>query len=198
MLFLTGAAPKPSIMKRTCVGLLNEFCSDFLVRAITSSTNIIRSIQTSFYKGGLIGLCLGFSFISGIEILFWLCCCCHEVKKKCLEENIEESPENPAKASIYQIKPELVSSSVQTESAMVQDNNNNWEWSLACTIPASSWPGRQSGAAFEPNDVILTNLMTSYWLDHTPWDICNCSQAQAVWYLFVNWHCLQASSYFTM
>ena len=34
-------------------------------------------------------------------------------------------------------------------------NDNNWEWSLACTIPASSWPGRQSGAAFEPNDVRL-------------------------------------------
>ena len=125
MLFLTGAAPKPSIMKRACVGLLNEFCSDFLVRAITSSTNIIKSIQTPFYTGGLIGLCLGFSFISGIEILFWLCCCCHEVKKKCLQENIDESPENPAKASIYEIRPELVSSSVQTEPPPVQNEARN-------------------------------------------------------------------------
>ena len=121
MLFLTGA-PRPSIMKRACVGLLNKFCSDFLLRAVTSSTNIISSIQTSFYTGGLIGLCLGFSFISGIEILFWLCCCCHEVKKKCLKENIDESPENPAKASIYQIRTELVSSSVQTESPMVHSS----------------------------------------------------------------------------
>ena len=29
--------------------------------------------------GGLLGLCLGFSFISGIEIIFWLCCCFKEV-----------------------------------------------------------------------------------------------------------------------
>ena len=105
--------------------LLNEFCSDFLVRAIISSTNVISSLKTSFYTGGLIGLCLGFSFISGIEILFWFCCCCHEVKKKCLEENIEESPENPAKASIYQIRTELVSSSVQTEPPPVQNKARN-------------------------------------------------------------------------
>ena len=38
-----------------------------------------------------------------------------------MQENIDESTKNPAKASIYQIGPELVSSSVQTESAMVQD-----------------------------------------------------------------------------
>ena len=29
--------------------------------------------------GGLLGLCLGFSFISGIEVLFWICCSCQEV-----------------------------------------------------------------------------------------------------------------------
>ena len=32
--------------------------------------------------GGLLGLCLGFSFISAIEICFWFCCCCREVKRK--------------------------------------------------------------------------------------------------------------------
>ena len=26
--------------------------------------------------GGLLGLCLGFSFISGVEILYWCCCIC--------------------------------------------------------------------------------------------------------------------------
>ena len=31
--------------------------------------------------GGLLGLCLGFSFISGIEVLFWICCLCQEVWK---------------------------------------------------------------------------------------------------------------------
>ena len=32
--------------------------------------------------GGLLGLCLGFSFISCIEMIFWCCCCCQEFKKK--------------------------------------------------------------------------------------------------------------------
>ena len=31
--------------------------------------------------GGLMGLCLGFSFISCIEMIFWFCCCCQEFKK---------------------------------------------------------------------------------------------------------------------
>ena len=36
--------------------------------------------------GGLLGLCLGFSFISGIEIIFWCCCCCRGFKGKRLPE----------------------------------------------------------------------------------------------------------------
>ena len=31
--------------------------------------------------GGLLGLCLGFSLISLIEILFWCFCCCKNVTK---------------------------------------------------------------------------------------------------------------------
>ena len=31
--------------------------------------------------GGLLGLCIGFSFISAIEIFFWFCCYCRNVKK---------------------------------------------------------------------------------------------------------------------
>ena len=31
--------------------------------------------------GGLLGLCLGFSFISMIEIFFWICSCCRDFKK---------------------------------------------------------------------------------------------------------------------
>ena len=31
--------------------------------------------------GGLLGLCIGCSFISAIEILFWVCCCCRSLKK---------------------------------------------------------------------------------------------------------------------
>ena len=50
-------------------------------------TKIRRDVAMTFTNyvanaGGLIGLCIGFSFISGIEILFWLCRCCFELKKK--------------------------------------------------------------------------------------------------------------------
>ena len=37
------------------------------------------------YTGGLLGLCLGFSFISGIEIIYWLCCFCLGFTKNCKE-----------------------------------------------------------------------------------------------------------------
>ena len=30
--------------------------------------------------GGLLGLCIGFSFISAVEIFFWFCCCCRSLK----------------------------------------------------------------------------------------------------------------------
>ena len=61
-----------------------------LVRIMIQSpyvTKIKRDVAMTFTSyvanaGGLLGLCLGFSFISGIEILFWLCCCFREVKKK--------------------------------------------------------------------------------------------------------------------
>lgn len=43
--------------------------------AITFTTYIANS-------GGLLGLCLGFSFMSGIEIIFSLCWFCGEFKKK--------------------------------------------------------------------------------------------------------------------
>ena len=44
-------------------------------------TKIKRDVAMTFTSyvantGGLLGLCLGFSFISLVEILFWVCCCC--------------------------------------------------------------------------------------------------------------------------
>ena len=44
-------------------------------------TKIQRDVAVSFTSfvantGGLLGLCLGFSFISGVELVFWCCCCC--------------------------------------------------------------------------------------------------------------------------
>ena len=33
-------------------------------------------------SGGLLGLCVGFSFISGIELIFWFCCCSRIFKNK--------------------------------------------------------------------------------------------------------------------
>ena len=46
-------------------------------------TTIKRDIAMTFTSyiantGGLLGLCIGFSFISGIEIIFWCCCCCYK------------------------------------------------------------------------------------------------------------------------
>ena len=50
-------------------------------------TKIKRDVAISFTNyvantGGLLGLCLGFSFISGIEILYWCFCLCQNCKKK--------------------------------------------------------------------------------------------------------------------
>ena len=49
-------------------------------------TKIKRDVAVTFINyvantGGLLGLCLGFSFISCIEIFFWFCCCFRELKK---------------------------------------------------------------------------------------------------------------------
>ena len=49
-------------------------------------TKIKRDVAMTFTTyvgntGGLLGLCLGFSFISAIEIIYWLCCCCREFKR---------------------------------------------------------------------------------------------------------------------
>ena len=49
-------------------------------------TKIKRDVAIPFVTfisntGGLLGLCIGFSFISGIEVLFWICWCCRDLKK---------------------------------------------------------------------------------------------------------------------
>ena len=48
-------------------------------------TKMKRDVEMTFTRfvantGGLLGLCLGFSFISGIEIIFWCCCFCFKPK----------------------------------------------------------------------------------------------------------------------
>ena len=45
-----------------------------------------RDVEMTFTSyiantGGLLGLCLGFSLITGFEIIFWCCCCCKEFNK---------------------------------------------------------------------------------------------------------------------
>ena len=49
-------------------------------------TKIKRDVDMTFTTyvanaGGLLGLCIGCSFISAIEILFWFCCCCRGFQK---------------------------------------------------------------------------------------------------------------------
>ena len=50
---------------------------------VTKIKRDVAMTRTHFFAntGGLFGLCLGFSLISCIEILFWFCCCCKEFKK---------------------------------------------------------------------------------------------------------------------
>ena len=48
-------------------------------------TKMKRDIAMTFTSyiantGGLLGLCLGFSLITGFELVFWCCCCCREFK----------------------------------------------------------------------------------------------------------------------
>ena len=58
-------------------------------------TKIKRDVAMTFTTyvantGGLLGLCIGFSFISTIEILYWLCCCCRSFNHKSLYCNKEK------------------------------------------------------------------------------------------------------------
>ena len=55
-------------------------------------TKIKRDVAMTFTtyianSGGLLGLCLGFSFMSGIEIMFCLCWLCREFEKKACSKN---------------------------------------------------------------------------------------------------------------
>ena len=50
-------------------------------------TKIKRDVAMTFTtyianSGGLLGLCVGFSFMSGIEIFFYFCCLCKNLHKK--------------------------------------------------------------------------------------------------------------------
>ena len=50
---------------------------------VTKMKRDVAMAYTTFIanSGGLLGLCLGFSFISGVELIFWTCCCCKEFWK---------------------------------------------------------------------------------------------------------------------
>ena len=55
-------------------------------------TKIKRDVAMTFTtyianSGGLLGLCLGFSLMSGIEIIFCLCWFCGEFKKACTNQS---------------------------------------------------------------------------------------------------------------
>ena len=43
---------------------------------------VIKQGPSKKISGGLLGLCLGFSLISIFEIVFWICQCCRQLKKK--------------------------------------------------------------------------------------------------------------------
>ena len=56
-------------------------------------TKIKKDVAMSFVtfvanSGGLLGLCIGFSFISAVELLYWICCICNIGIKKLLNKNV--------------------------------------------------------------------------------------------------------------
>ena len=85
--FLKNSGPN-----ETLVNELYEYGKDnlALVHVLIQSpfvTKIKQDVAITFTNyvantGGLLGLCLGFSFISAMEIFFWICCCCQRMKKK--------------------------------------------------------------------------------------------------------------------
>ena len=80
-------------------------------------TKIRRDVAMTFTNyvansGGLIGLCIGFSFLSGIEIIFWLCNCCYKFKNKVWSESIEET------AAKYEA--DKMTSSTQTSDSFIK------------------------------------------------------------------------------
>jgi hypothetical protein len=61
-------------------------------------TKIKRDVAMPFVtfvanSGGLLGLCIGFSFISLVELLYWICCICNIAKNKLLKKKVV--PEEP-------------------------------------------------------------------------------------------------------
>ena len=80
-------------------------------------TKIRRDVAMTFTNyvanaGGLIGLCIGFSFISCIEIIFWLCTCCYEFKSKVWSNSVQDRAKK--------CEPETVTSSTQTSKSFLK------------------------------------------------------------------------------
>ena len=56
-------------------------------------TKIKRDVAIPFVtfvanSGGLLGLCIGFSFISAVELLYWICCIFNIAKNKLLKKKV--------------------------------------------------------------------------------------------------------------
>ena len=85
----------------TLVNELHQYGRDnlALIHIVIQSpyvTKIKRDVEMTFTSyiantGGIIGLCLGFSFISGFELIFWCCCCCRGFKKN-FESMVQVNP----------------------------------------------------------------------------------------------------------
>ena len=89
------------VINNTLINELYQYGRDnlALVHVVIQSpyvTKIKRDIEMTFTSyiantGGIIGLCLGFSFISGFELIFWCCCCCRGLKKN-IESMVQVNP----------------------------------------------------------------------------------------------------------
>ena len=74
-------------------------------------TKIKRDVAMSFVtfvanSGGLLGLCIGFRFISAVELLYWIFCICNIGIKKLLNKNVVKG--EPIEARIDQTGVQMI------------------------------------------------------------------------------------------
>ena len=91
-------------------------------------TKITRDVAMSFItfvanSGGLLGLCIGFSFISAVELLYWICCICNIGRKKMFNKKVivqepiveEEIEDTKIKTSVVEFISETIKRSAANQ-----------------------------------------------------------------------------------
>ena len=92
-------------------------------------TKIRRDVAMTFTtfianSGGLLGLCIGFSFMSGIEIIFYFCYFCGFFKQKVCRKTINEVGSLQVQNSMA-IKDSISSNENQNSDVEIRSNGNS-------------------------------------------------------------------------